>query len=861
MQHLFPRVRRSSVRTRRLVASGVGLALAASSLSLLATSPAQAADSVDLRLLNINDFHGRIDANTTAFATTIEQERAEAGEDNTLLLSAGDNIGASLFASSTQQDQPTIDVLNALGLKTSAVGNHEFDKGFDDLTGRVSDAADWDYLGANVYEKGTTTPALPEYATFEVAGLTVGVIGTVTEETPSLVSPAGIADLDFGDPVEATNRVADQLTDGDESNGEADVIVAEYHEGASEGTPDGATLEDEIAAGGAFADIVENTSSAVDVIFTGHTHKEYAWDAPIPGEDDATRPVLQTGSYGENVGEVDLTVDPDTGDVSAYTQQNVARVAAEDLSYSRVAEVKTITDDALDYAAEVGNQKVGEITADITTAYLDGSRDDRSAESALGDLVANALRDGVSDFADPDLGITNPGGLRAELFYAGDTTDNEENTDGVVTYAEANAVLPFNNTVAIVTLTGAQIKDVLEQQWQPADSSRPYLQLALSDNVRVTADSSAPEGERITSIRLDGEEIDPSASYTVSTLSFLATGGDNFTAFTEGSYVDTGLIDADMWYDYLGDNSPIAPDFARQQVFTDTASATLTAGATNTLTLGPDQESPTYPFTGETLDMASLGAPTNTEVVATGTTSGGDTVALGTFEVTSGTAAISVDVPASLAGGSIDFVATESGTTVTYAVAEAESVTPTLKVKAPAVAAGTNGKVTVKVTAAGATPTGTVTITKGSTELGSAAVKSGVATVRISSKTLAPGSYSLKAAYSGDDSVAAGSTTFTLKVGKAAAKIAIIKPGKVVAKKTRATLKVKVTGFNGKAASGKVTVRVAGQTKTVKLVKGVAEAKLAKIKKAGKYKVVVRYLGDDATKTAGATSTLRVVRK
>ena len=145
----------------------------------------------------------------------------------------------------------------------------------------------------------------------------------------------------------------------------------------------------------------------------------------------------------------------------------------------------------------------------------------------------------MSDVTEVDLGITNPGGLRAELLYAGDTTANPANTDGVVTFAEANAVLPFSNTVATVDLTGAELDEVLEQQWQRNPDgtvpSRPYLQLGLSENVRVTTDPTREEGDRVTSIRIDGELVDPAATYTVSTLSFLATGGDNFRAFAEGT--------------------------------------------------------------------------------------------------------------------------------------------------------------------------------------------------------------------------------------------------------------------------------------------------------------------------------------
>ena len=393
----------------RLVGSIAVSALIAGTL-IISPATAAAADPVDLTLLGINDFHGRIDANTVKFAGTIETERAQAETTGgaAVLLAAGDNIGASLYASASAQDQPTIDVLNALQLTASAVGNHEFDQGYDDLTNRViagGTNAKWKYLGANVYERGTTTPALPEYEIVDMAGVKVGVIGAVTRETPTLVSPAGVSTLEFGDPVDAVNRVADQLTDGDPANGEASVLIAEYHEGAGEGTPDGATFEEEVAAGGAFARIATQTSPKVAAIFTGHTHKQYSWDAPVPGT-DRTRPILQTGSYGENIGKIVLSVDRSTGAVTSYTAANVARSTAADADliaqYPRVAQVNDITTAALAKAAETGNAPVGSVTADITTAfsgdgagytgpggtYVAPNRDDRSRESTLGNLVA-----------------------------------------------------------------------------------------------------------------------------------------------------------------------------------------------------------------------------------------------------------------------------------------------------------------------------------------------------------------------------------------------------------------------------------------------------------------------------------------
>lgn len=629
---------------------------------------ADAVAPIEFTLLGINDFHGRIDANTVNFAGTVEQLREQA-QGPSLFVSSGDNIGASLFASAVQQDQPTIDVLNALELQTSAVGNHEFDRGFADLAGRVADEADFSLLGANVYEKGTQTPALDEYDVFTIeGGITVGVIGVVTEETPSLVTPTGIADVDFGDPVEAVNRVSAQLSDGDPTNGEADVIIALFHEGAGAGTPDGATLEEEVDGGGAFASIVTETSAEVDAIFTGHTHKQYAWEAAVPGT-DRTRPIVQTGSYGANIGKITLTIDPETGDVLAHTQENVPRTTtpAADLvaAYPRVAEVDAIVRDALDYAAEIGNQPVGTVSGDITTAFsggsfvdgvwTGGSRDDRASESALGNLVAESIRSSLADLPDgAQIGVTNSGGLRAELW---DTQAEFGETavpglaDGQISYSQALAVLPFNNTMGLVTLTGAQFAQLLEQQWQRNPDgtvpSRPYLQLGLSDNVTYTYDATRAEGDRITSISVDGELMDPEAEYRIGTLSFLIAGGDNFRILTEGSdKVDTGLLDYEAWVNYLGSNSPVAPSFAKHAVQVQGE----TTGAPGT----------ELTFTVSNLNMTSRGTPETTELDVWL----GNEVA-STVVVQNGTARVTVPIPADAPVGAQDVVVLVNETTGT----------------------------------------------------------------------------------------------------------------------------------------------------------------------------------------------------
>jgi 2',3'-cyclic-nucleotide 2'-phosphodiesterase (5'-nucleotidase family) len=646
---------------RALVASA-GAALVASSLALVA-APAHAAP-VDLTILAINDFHGRIDANTTKWATTIETIRAAKGDDNSLLVSGGDNIGASLFSSAYAEDQPTVDVMNALGLATTAAGNHEFDRGFDWLKANLIDGtnpdyrkADYSILGDNVYDKTTNEPAMDESYRATVAGLDVCVAGAVTEETPSLVSPGGISQLLFKDPVDEVNRVVAEM----EADAPCDVTIAAYHEGAPDGTK---TLAENVAASPAFASIVNETDPSVDAIITAHTHQLYAYDAPIPGA-AGTRPVIQTGSYGDHVGQIDLAVD---NGVVTYTQQNVARAAAENLALPRVAAVKTIVDNAIAAADQVGNKAIGTITDDITTAftggtygpdgYTGGTRDDRASESTLGHLVADALRDTpIAGQPTPDIGITNPGGLRSELLYAGDTSTSPANTDGVVTFEEANSVLPFVNNVSYVDVTGSTLREILEQQWQTnADGtipSRPYLALGLSKNVKVRADGSRPLGDRITSVMVNGDEVKNAAHYKIATFSFLATGGDNFRAFKDGVATDTGKIDRDLWIDgFFANGGAKSPDFARRQVFTNAP----------TKVVGGEQV--TFGLTK--LDLTSLGTKASTTLTATLHQPGGaaDKV-LGTFPVTDGAATVDLTMPGRVARGStLRLVTDANGTQV-----------------------------------------------------------------------------------------------------------------------------------------------------------------------------------------------------
>jgi 5'-nucleotidase len=505
---------------------------------------------IDLQLLGINDFHGRLESPATGpngaiggaaqLAGLVDQLRAE--NPNTLFLSAGDNIGASTFISAIDQDNPTLDALNLMGLNAAAVGNHEFDKGVADLTGRVTDRANFPYLGANVYRGNER--ALPAYDVQTVAGVRVGIVGVVTEQTASLVSPDGIAGLTFRDPVAEADGIAAQLKDGNEANGEADVVVLLAHEGAA--TENIGSVED-LQNDPVFGRFM-NASADIDAILSGHTHQPYAFEAPVPGT-DKTRPVLQAEDYGVKLGKATLSIDPATKTVISSNAALVDVVGAP-----IDPEVAALVATAKANADVLGKQPLGSIAADIKRAVTSTGAEDRGAESVLGNFIADVQLAGTKDAGrgGAQIAFMNPGGLRADLLYA---------PDGVITYSEAFSVQPFSNDVVTKTYTGAQIKEVLEQQWQPAGASRPKLHLGVSKGFAYTYLPDNPVGQRITSMTLNGQPVTPAATYRVTVNSFLASGGDNFTTLAQGtSPATTGDNDLTMLTSHIGANSPITAD-------------------------------------------------------------------------------------------------------------------------------------------------------------------------------------------------------------------------------------------------------------------------------------------------------------
>lgn len=534
------------------------------------------AQPVEIDIVTINDFHGRLEAGAgvggaAVLGGFVNQVRAE--NPNTLFVSAGDNIGASTFTSFIQQDQPTLDVLNAIGLDVTAVGNHEFDLGRSDLDDRVIPASDFPYLGANIYDRATGEPAYDEYWVTEVDGVNVGFIGAITEAMPSLVSPAGIASLEFGDMTEAVNRVADQLQDGDAANGEADVIIVLVHEGAA--TTDIATATDDSD----FGDLVTGTAGSVDAIVSSHTHRIYDHEIPVDGR-DLPLIVTQNGEYGSHVGRFSLTVDPTTGEL--------LDIGADVLPLPGAAQpdpaIAQIVADAVAFANEAGSVSLGEISGDITRAVLTNGAENRGGASQLGNLVADAQLWATRDLG-TEVAFMNPGGLRADLVFAG---TSETDPDGNVTFREAASVQPFANSLFTMTLTGAQVRQLLEEQWQPAGASRPFLKLGISEGLDYTYDPTAAAGERIGTVTLNGETVTDDQQIRIVTNSFLSTGGDSFFTFAEGTNrADSGRIDLQAFVDYFAEFSPVTASAADRSigVSPSIAGSTLTPGDTVELQL------------------------------------------------------------------------------------------------------------------------------------------------------------------------------------------------------------------------------------------------------------------------------------
>lgn len=601
-------------RTRLSVAAALAVATSAAVVAVPAVATAAPGD-IPVQLVAMNDFHGRIapmdptsaDSKLTtpgadgAYGTgddTVEivggsayvasavrgLQSSFANPANSFFVGAGDLISASPYESSVFKDEPTIEILNAMGLDVSSVGNHEFDRGTEELR-RVSAATDdyetargslvtacegveadvdgcwtdstsspfegtdFPYLAANVLD-ASGAPVLPPYQLLDIGGgKQMALIGVVTETLPTLVSPDGIAGLTITDEAEAVNTWVPRL----QAMG-VQAIGVLMHEGGTNGGADASNPSGCASVTGPIVDINNRIDDAVDLVVSAHTHQAY--NCVMPVANGTPRLVTSAGYYGRLVTDIRLDVDPDTGDVdrgaAAYKAANVPV-----LRTNPAADIQQIVDYWAAKSAVAGNRVVGSATTDIRRAGSFNTAGQyvavRDRESSLGNLVAEMQLQALQEeqYGFPEVAFMNPGGLRTDIL-AGD-----------VTYKELFDVQPFGNTANAITMTGADIKQVLEEQFPKADRTT-QLWLGTSEGFSYSYDPARPTGSKIDpcSITLDGKVLDPAGNYRVAVNNFLIAGGDGFSGFKNGTAGVTGPVDVDTSVEYFEGNSPVAPPAA-----------------------------------------------------------------------------------------------------------------------------------------------------------------------------------------------------------------------------------------------------------------------------------------------------------
>jgi 5'-nucleotidase len=557
---------------RRLRLSLVSAALAVVALTVASGATSnnpviQDGPNLEIQILALNDFHGNllppggssgrvgtVDAGGAEYLAT-HVRTLEATNRHSIVVSAGDLIGASPLLSALFHDEPTIEAMNMIGLDLNAVGNHEFDEGTTELTrmqrggchptdgcldGDGFAGADFKFLAANVVNNRNRTLFDP-YRIVKFDRAKVAFIGMTLEGTPSIVSPSGIAGYKFLDEADTVNALIPKIKK------ETDAIVVLIHEG---GFPTALDINGCAGVSGPIVDIVNRLDDEVDLVVSGHTHQPYS--CVIDG-----RPVTSAFSFGRLVTDIDMRVNRNTQDVTSISINN--RIVTRDVP--KDAGITSLIAKYNAFAAPIQNRVVGHITTDILRANdADGSR-----EQAMGNAIADAQFDSTNDpgFGDAVVAFMNPGGVRADLTYPSSPAGEG---DGVVTYGEIFTVQPFGNSLVTMTLTGAQIDRLLEEQFcgPNATVSPPFRVLLPSAGFHYTWDQSAAGAADCNTanavdaagVTINGAPLNLGASYRVTVNIFLADGGDNFPVLVQGTNRLGGAVDTDSFEAYLQSKEP-----------------------------------------------------------------------------------------------------------------------------------------------------------------------------------------------------------------------------------------------------------------------------------------------------------------
>ncbi|MBC7726017.1 MAG: bifunctional metallophosphatase/5'-nucleotidase [Microbacteriaceae bacterium] len=522
---------------------------------LIAAQQSVIGTTLTVKLITFNDFHGYIKAGegsssnpgVARLATRIKALKA--ANPMHAVISAGDMIGASPLTSALFKDEPTIEAMNRIGIDYNAVGNHEFDEGKaellrmqrggnhptdaysglglpqDQVNGRFAGAR-FSFLAANVAEVATGQTLFPAYGVKDFLGNKMAFVGMTLEGTPSIVSPSGVAGLQFADEADTVNALIPQLR----AQGIKSVVVLIHEGGFASGN-----LVSCAGVSGAIVDIVARLDAEVDLVVTGHTHQAYS--CLLPNREGKLVRVTSSGQYGRQLGDIDLTIDTRTKDVSAVSATILSTGTG-----TTTAEDPALTDLVAHYDSLSAGPKA-RVIGTITQAI---SRSNNAAgESALGDVIADAQLAATSGASTGNavVAFMNPGGIRADLPF---------NAGGQVTYGDAFTVQPFGNSLVTLTLSGAQIQTLLETQFTSCNGQGSFdriLQVSAGFQYRYTAANAC--NSRVTAMAINGAAVNPAAAYRVTVNSFLADGGDAFRVLVQGSQRLGGAVDTDAFEAYL----------------------------------------------------------------------------------------------------------------------------------------------------------------------------------------------------------------------------------------------------------------------------------------------------------------------
>ena len=557
---------------RRIVAAAAALALAG--CVTRPSPPAPPAPPVEVQIIGLNDFHGNLETpkgiqkvaladggelnarlgGAAAIASTVKGLRE--GKANTITVAAGDLVGATPLVSAYFLDEPAIEALNLIGLDVASVGNHEFDKGVSELfrmqnggcekvTTRVPcrlgrfGGARFQYLAANVV-RGDGKQILPGTVVKRFGPVSIGFIGMTLKETGTLVTPSGVAGLTFADEAASANALVPALKAQD-----ADAIVLLIHQG---GKPD-VNFRQSGCDGltGPILDIMDRLDPAISVVVSGHTHYAYACEIERGG---ASRLLTSAGRYGYLVTDIRLTFDPSTHALMRKSAINVP-VRPE---LGADAGVASLVGRYASAAAPAAARVVGKMRG---SAPYSETYEESPASNLIADAQLFATR--AKDRGGADVAFINASGVRTSI---------TPNADGDVTYGQIFSAQPFGNNLVVKTLTGAQLKTLLEQQFVIENGKVVVGSLlAPSANFRFSYDLSRPEGQRIVTMTLNGKPIRPDGRYRVTVNNFLASGGDGFAILTEGTDTFDAGLDLDALEAWLATN-PTAPSVGRTRDLT-----------------------------------------------------------------------------------------------------------------------------------------------------------------------------------------------------------------------------------------------------------------------------------------------------